>query len=255
MNLAKLSEPFPSDAVHWRVQGQPYPRDGKNFAMALPYLDARDVMDKLDEVCGPENWQSEYTETAKGRIICRIGLNIYNGTSTPNWIWKSDGAGDTAVEGEKGALSDALKRAAVSWGVGRYLYRIESPWVECEVSQKNGKTYWKKWAVDPWLKVKIKKFAVQQEQSTEDAEPKKEAAPAKPKAAAPATDADRRNWFKTTMAKADSREKLHDWWTSKNISAGVAALPEPMLDELTAEYNRLFDEMPAPDLAGDVIPY
>jgi hypothetical protein len=45
------------------------------------------------------------------------------------WIWKADGAGATDVEGEKGMLSDALKRAAVRWGVGRYLYEMNSPWV------------------------------------------------------------------------------------------------------------------------------
>jgi hypothetical protein len=48
------------------------------------------------------------------------------------WIWKSDGAGATDVEGEKGMLSDALKRAAVRWGVGRYLYDLKSPWVAIE---------------------------------------------------------------------------------------------------------------------------
>jgi hypothetical protein len=48
------------------------------------------------------------------------------------WLWKADGAGDTDVEAEKGALSDAFKRAAVRWGVGRYLYGLPSPWVEVE---------------------------------------------------------------------------------------------------------------------------
>ena len=47
-------------------------------------------------------------------------------------MWKADGAGDTAVEADKGALSDAFKRAAVRWGVGRYLYGMPSPWVGIE---------------------------------------------------------------------------------------------------------------------------
>ena len=149
MNMADLSKPFPQDAVHWRVQGTPIERNGKWSAMALAYIDARDVMDRLDEVCGPENWQTEYHETAKGRLICRLSIRV-----TDEWVTKSDGAGDTDVEGEKGAISDALKRAAVSWGIGRYLYRLSSPWVECEVKQSNGKTYWKSWIGDPWAKVK-----------------------------------------------------------------------------------------------------
>lgn len=146
MNLSMLSAPFPKSAVHWRVQGKPFPRDGKHSAMALAYIDARDVMDRLDDVCGPEGWQSEFTETAKGRVICRLGIKMDG-----EWVWKSDGAGDTDVEGEKGGISDALKRAAVSWGIGRYLYRLDSPWVPCEVNDKGA---WRRWTADPWGSVK-----------------------------------------------------------------------------------------------------
>ena len=150
MNLADLSAEFPRDAVHWRVQGKPYERNGTFSAMALAYIDARDVMDRLDEACGPENWQDEYVETVRGRIICRIGIRI-----NESWVWKSDGAGGTQVESEKGGISDALKRAAVCWGVGRYLYRMSSVWVACEVKGGGASASWKKWAEDPWSKVKV----------------------------------------------------------------------------------------------------
>jgi hypothetical protein len=149
MDLSQLSAEFHPASVHWRVQGTPFKgRDGYS-ALALAYLDARDVMDRLDDVCGPANWQTEFTETAKGRVICRLGI-----LAGPDWVWKSDGAGDTDVEGDKGGISDALKRAAVSWGIGRYLYRLPSPWVPCDVSEKGGKVYWKAWSVDPWSKVR-----------------------------------------------------------------------------------------------------
>lgn len=151
MNISELSKEFDREAIHWRVQGTPYERNGTFSAMALAYIDARDVMDRLDSVCGPENWQDEYTVTQSGLIICKIGVQMGDG----EWVWKSDGAGETAVEGKKGGISDALKRAAVKWGIGRYLYRLDSPWVRCEVRQKNGKTYWKEWAEDPWSKVKV----------------------------------------------------------------------------------------------------
>ncbi|WP_339765029.1 Rad52/Rad22 family DNA repair protein [uncultured Sulfitobacter sp.] len=149
MDIKDLSAEFTPEAVHWRVQGQPYERNGKFSAMALAYIDARDVMDRLDAVCGPENWQDEYEVTPTGLIICKIGVCIDS-----QWVWKSDGAGETAVEGKKGGMSDALKRAAVKWGIGRYLYRLDSPWVACNVKQKNGKAYWKEWAENPWDKVK-----------------------------------------------------------------------------------------------------
>jgi len=150
MNLERLREPFPREAVHWRAQGTPTEKNGKFVAMALAYLDARDVMDRLDDVCGPGGWQAEFTETPKGRVLCRLGIHTPNG-----WVWKSDGAGDTDVEGEKGGISDALKRAAVHWGIGRYLYRLDSPWLECEAKKaQNGKVYWKRWTQDPWSKVR-----------------------------------------------------------------------------------------------------
>lgn len=120
----RLAEPLDPAVVSWRVG--PTTKD-KSKGMALAYIDARDVMWRLDQVCGPENWQDEYPWSDGKRVVCRIGIKIDG-----EWIWKTDGAGDTDTEGEKGALSDAFKRAAVKWGVGRYLYDVETPWVQIE---------------------------------------------------------------------------------------------------------------------------
>lgn len=136
----RLSEPFDPAIVSWRVG--PTTAD-KSKGMALAYVDARDVMRRLDEVCGPENWQDEYPWSDGKRVVCRIGVKLL--TSDPanpdrqyEWVWKTDGAGDTDTEGEKGALSDAFKRAAVKWGIGRYLYDVDTPWVQIE---KRGNSY------------------------------------------------------------------------------------------------------------------
>lgn len=135
----KLAEPFSPDAISWRVgstninkqTNEPY--DGKEpQGLALAYLDARDVMDRLDLVCGPAGWQCRYSH-ANGKTVCDIGIK-----ADGEWIWKADGAGDTDVEAEKGALSDAFKRAAVRWGIGRYLYGLHSPWVALV---KRGRTW------------------------------------------------------------------------------------------------------------------
>lgn len=130
--VARLKEPFPPDCVSWRVGSTT--RDKKK-GMALAFIDARDVMHRLDEVCGPENWQCDYPHAAQ-KTVCRIGIRI-NG----EWIWKSNGAGDTDIESEKGALSDAFKRAAVLWGIGQYLYDLDSPWVELDTTERDGKVY------------------------------------------------------------------------------------------------------------------
>jgi hypothetical protein len=112
--------------------------------MALAYLDARDVMDRLDAVCDPGGWQSEHYAAGGGRLACKIGIKVDD-----EWIWKSDGAGESQFEAEKGAFSGALKRAAVCWGIGRYLYDMPAPWVPCE--ERNGK--FSKWTADPWAYV------------------------------------------------------------------------------------------------------
>src|SRR5688572_21062906 len=118
-----LCEPFPSEYIEWRVG--PTNAD-KSKGMALAYIDARAVMDRLDAVCGPDGWQCNYAFGSGTSTVCNLGVKMPDG----EWIWKADGAGATDVEGEKGALSDALKRAAVRFGVGRYLYEMPNVWVE-----------------------------------------------------------------------------------------------------------------------------
>jgi len=144
MNIDALKEHFPKEAVSWRSQTI----SSNGSALALAYIDARDVMNRLDDVCGPENWQDEY-DCINGRTICKIGLFIND-----RWVWKSDGAGDTQVEAEKGGISDAFKRAAVKWGVGRYLYDLPAVWVPCETYEKGGKKHFKAFKQDPWDFVK-----------------------------------------------------------------------------------------------------
>lgn len=117
----QLAAPFRPDQVSWRPGS--VTRD-KTKAMALAFIDARDVMARLDEVCGPENWERRHPHVDK-TTTCEIAIWIEG----RGWVVKSDGAGDTAVEAEKGSLSDAFKRAAVNWGIGRYLYDLPSPWV------------------------------------------------------------------------------------------------------------------------------
>lgn len=118
----KLSAPFPPDAVSWRVGST---NGDKTKGLALAYIDARDVMERLDLVMGPENWERRHPHVG-GTTTCEIALWLEG----RGWVVKSDGAGDTQVEAEKGSLSDAFKRTAVNWGVGRYLYSLPSPWVE-----------------------------------------------------------------------------------------------------------------------------
>lgn len=132
----ELCDPFKASQVSWRIGStnkKSQPNGKATKGQALCYIDARDVMGRLDSVVGCENWRDEYQETNRGRTFCTLSIRI-NG----EWISKTDGAGDSETEGEKGSISDALKRAAVKWGIGRYLYAVEAQWV----------------AIDEWGKMK-----------------------------------------------------------------------------------------------------
>jgi hypothetical protein len=116
----------------------------KTRGMALAYIDARDVQDRLNQVCGPF-WQTRHPWASGTLIACEIGIKL-GPNQDDEWAWRGDGAGEieneTTSSGErkeqaqdmarKAAFSDSFKRAAVRWGVGRYLYDIDSPWVEIE---------------------------------------------------------------------------------------------------------------------------
>lgn len=118
--IETLSAPFDPAKISWRVGST---NKEKTRGMALAYIDARDVMARLDEACGPGGWQCRYPHAGQ-KTICEIGVKVGD-----EWVWRADGAGDTDFEAEKGAISDAFKRAAVKWGVGRYLYDVDAPWV------------------------------------------------------------------------------------------------------------------------------
>lgn len=123
----RLKRPFDPKVISWRVGAT---SGDKNTGIALAYIDARDVMQRFDEVLGLD-WQCRYSHADK-KTICEIGILVGG-----QWVWRAGGAGDTDVEAEKGAISDAFKRAAVLFGVGRYLYALPNKWVPIKPQGKS----------------------------------------------------------------------------------------------------------------------
>lgn len=130
IDLKALAAPFPVNQIEWRIGST---NGDKTSGIALAYIDARLVMERLDAVCGMENWQNKHPH-ANGKTSCSIGIKIDG-----EWVWKENGAGDSQVEAEKGAFSDSFKRAAVQWGIGRYLYDMPNVWVEIEPAGRSHK--------------------------------------------------------------------------------------------------------------------
>lgn len=123
--FAALAAPFESGQVKTRSQS------GRD----LSYITARTAMNRLDDVVGPENWEAEFYSVCDV-LFCRITITLPDGRK----VSKSDAGGfktmttkehGQTVEDEentdKTGPSDAFKRAAVLWGVGRYLYRDGVP--------------------------------------------------------------------------------------------------------------------------------
>lgn len=111
MNIhQQLSAPFPIQSLHWVKKGKAAPE--------LAHLNARDVMKRLDDVVGMQNWQDKITFQGN-TAICQLSIKIDG-----EWITKSDASGETNIEAEKGGASTAFKRAAAKFGIGRYLYYL-----------------------------------------------------------------------------------------------------------------------------------
>tara|TARA_R100001163_G_C5047870_1_gene184985 strand:- start:158 stop:829 length:672 start_codon:yes stop_codon:yes gene_type:complete len=100
--------------------GYPVDNDGTPHAQPLFYMDRSLVINRLNEAVGHHGWSDAYTEVGKG-IVCKLSINLGD-QQEERWYSKEDGAGESDIEGEKGAYSGALKRAANKWGMGMYLY-------------------------------------------------------------------------------------------------------------------------------------
>ena len=120
--LEALHTPVPPDEIKWRQARYDKPN---GYVKMLAYVDARYVMDVLDNIVGSENWENEYIEI-KGRIFCKLSIRLPSGKT----ISKMDCGAETDIEAEKGAVSDALKRVAVLFGIGRDLYSMGDHFAE-----------------------------------------------------------------------------------------------------------------------------
>ena len=82
------------------------------------YKDARCDMRILDETVGPGRWQTEHV-ILDGQNYCK--LSIWD-EELKQWVSQMDVGVAQRFEREKSAASDALKRAAFRFGLGRELY-------------------------------------------------------------------------------------------------------------------------------------
>ena len=124
-----LAEPFPDADIKHRPGAATWDHkptcEGKRCRQAkdptahlqFSYVDARAVMQRLDDVLTPSGW--DFTSTViPGTDIVRGELTI-GGVVRVDYGYPNSDQDDEPI---KAASSDALKRAAVMFGIGRHLY-------------------------------------------------------------------------------------------------------------------------------------
>lgn len=122
-----LSAPFSNGDIEWRVSAT---TADKTKGLAVPYVTNRAIQNRLDDTVGIDGWHNTFQPWKDGKAqLC--GISIYF-IQQKQWLTKWDGADDSDFESVKGGLSDSMKRAAVEWGIGRYLYGMTQLWVKVE---------------------------------------------------------------------------------------------------------------------------
>lgn len=120
-----LGAPFPEDEIEFLPRAH---SNGK--ALGLAYIDARSVMRRLDAAVGPGNWSFDFDMLAPDGKMVRGKLTVLG-------VTKCDaGEGSTEDEVLKSAVSDALKRCAVHFGIGRYLYYLPRVWAPYDAQRR-----------------------------------------------------------------------------------------------------------------------
>lgn len=131
--LAALAAPFPSSEIKWKPQRT---TQDKTRAEAVAYIDARNVSRRLDEVVGWD-WAVDYQPILGGpqnvvSVICRLCVMGMTRSGIGSFTM-GDGS---QADPWKSAESDALKRAAVNFGIGRYLYELGQTWVPYDAQRR-----------------------------------------------------------------------------------------------------------------------
>ena len=132
---AVLSAPFSSSDIEWRVSAT---NAEKTKGLAVPYVTNRAIQNRLDDTVGIDGWYNDFRPWKNGSAqLCGISLFF---PQLEQCLTKWDGADDSEFESVKGGLSDSMKRAAVEWSIGRYLYGMTQVWVTVQITNSGKKS-------------------------------------------------------------------------------------------------------------------
>jgi hypothetical protein len=84
INFGALQEGFSEDELEWRLQ-QAGEKNGRIWAICVPYIDNRAIQQRLDAVAGPGGWRNEYAKGPEGGVLCGISIRVGD-----EWVTKWD---------------------------------------------------------------------------------------------------------------------------------------------------------------------
>ncbi len=120
--FAQLCSPFDPSEVKTKHVKYTDRRTGQDQWKEFDYVTARAVMNRLDDYLGPENWWVRYEFFGNSGVQCHLSVRFPSGAVvTKCGVGGIDNTKDPS-DAEKSGESDALKRAAVCFGVFRYGY-------------------------------------------------------------------------------------------------------------------------------------
>lgn len=220
-----LAAPFDESELEWRPGYVFEDRDDpcKGNALALPYIQNRAVMDRLDAVVGHENWRNEFSAAPQGGVLCTLYIRVND-----EWIGKQDAAENTDFESVKGGISDSMKRAAVQWSIGRYLYNL--PMVNHPVKRSDPKSKNWKFIGTPKLPMQHTKSHIDDKRETRlDTKPDEKPAQAKGNAV--------NRPFKTV-------EALVEWLKgeARNVKASVGVIDQGKASNIAQAMGKFLNE-------------
>ncbi len=130
---AQLRAPFPAKDMGYKPGV--ISKDGTK-ALAFPYVDPRAVVQRLDEVVG-HDWTFHFTVLSDNPKLWVVKgtLNIL-GATREDVGEGTPGMGTSGENVSKGAVSDSIKRVAVLFGVGAYIYDLPAQWLAYDMQKK-----------------------------------------------------------------------------------------------------------------------
>jgi hypothetical protein len=149
---ALLTEPFDPSEIKWRVtatstnQGN---RGSQKRGQLVAYADQRAYTDRLNAVFGEWDWTRNYdvqvaqnferrapgdkTRTAvaaKVVVVCKVTVCGFGSHTGIGEEWADDPNAATRAEAQ------AFKRACACFGLGRYLYDLDTVWVDLDQNNR-----------------------------------------------------------------------------------------------------------------------